>query len=156
VLTGFSVRTINPYERTDMSTQDIRWKQRFSNYRKALRQLEKAVELSCERPLTELEQQGLIQGFEMVHELAWNVLKDFFEYQGNSSIMGSRDATREAFKRNLIVDGDGWMEMIVSRNKSTHTYNEETAAEVARKVLTVYVGLFLELRSKLQELQDAE
>jgi nucleotidyltransferase substrate binding protein (TIGR01987 family) len=139
-----------------MSTQDIRWKQRFSNYRKALRQLEKAVELSCERPLTELEQQGLIQGFEMVHELAWNALKDFFEYQGNSSIMGSRDATREAFKRNLIVDGDCWMEMIVSRNKSTHTYNEETAAEIARKVLTVYVGLFLELRNKMQELHDAE
>ena len=139
-----------------MSTQDIRWKQRFSNYRKALRQLEKAVELSCERPLTELEQQGLIQGFEMVHELAWNVLKDFFEYQGNSSIMGSRDATREAFKRNLIVDGDGWMEMIVSRNKSTHAYNEETAAEIARKVLTVYVGLFQELRNKMQELHDTE
>ena len=138
-----------------MKTQDIRWKQRFANYLKALQQLENAVELSRHRPLTELEQQGLIQGFEMVHELAWNVIKDFFEYQGNSSIMGSRDATREAFKRNLITDGDGWMEMIVSRNKSTHTYNEETAAEIARKVLTVYVGLFQELRNKMQELHDA-
>ena len=138
-----------------MKTQDIRWKQRFANYLKALQQLENAVELSRHRPLTELEQQGLIQGFEMVHELAWNVIKDFFEYQGNSSIMGSRDATREAFKRNLITDGDGWMEMIVSRNKSTHTYNEETAAEIARKVLTVYVGLFRELRKKMQELHDA-
>ena len=138
-----------------MKTQDIRWKQRFANYLKALQQLENAAELSRLRPLTELEQQGLIQEFEMVHELAWNVIKDFFEYQGNSSIMGSRDATREAFKRNLITDGDGWMEMIVSRNKSTHTYNEETAAEIARKVLTVYVGLFRELRKKMQELHDA-
>lgn len=138
-----------------MTPQDIRWKQRFANYRKALAQLEKAVELSRRRPLTELEQQGLIQGFEMVHELAWNVIKDFFEYQGTVTIMGSRDATREAFKRNLIVDGEGWMEMIASRNRSTHTYNEETAADIARRIVTLYIGLFRELRDRLLELSDA-
>ena len=89
-----------------MSSEDIRWKQRLNHYRKALLQLTKGVELSRLRPLSEIEQQGLIQAFEFTHELAWNVMKDFFEYQGNFTIMGSRDATREAFLRNLIVDGD--------------------------------------------------
>lgn len=137
-----------------MNKLDIRWQQRLANFRKALGQLEKAVELSRQRPLSELEQQGLIQGFEFVHELAWNVIKDFFEYQGNTSIMGSRDATREAFKRNLVSNGEGWMDMIDSRNKSSHTYNEETATEIADKVLTLYFGLFKELDAKMQELLD--
>lgn len=139
-----------------MNKPDIRWQQRFANFRKALLQLAEAVDLSRQRPLSKLEQQGLIQGFEFVHELAWNVIKDFFEYQGNTSIMGSRDATREAFKRNLISDGEGWMDMIVSRNKSSHTYNEETATEIVDKVLTLYFDLFQEFDTRMREQLDAD
>jgi nucleotidyltransferase substrate binding protein (TIGR01987 family) len=62
-------------------TEDIRWKQRFSNYTKAFQSLTEAVDLSLERELSALEQQGLIQSFEFTHELAWKVLKDYLEYQ---------------------------------------------------------------------------
>lgn len=89
------------------------------------------MELGRQRPLSEIEQLGLIKAFEFTHELPWNVMKDYFEYQGNTSITGSRDATREAFRRNLIDDGEGWMEMLQSRNKTSHTYNQEVADEIA-------------------------
>ena len=71
---------------------DIRWQQRFANFRKALSTLTEAVELAAQRPLSRLEQQGLIQGFEFTHELGWNVLKDFLDNQGISGLIGSRDA----------------------------------------------------------------
>lgn len=58
-------------------TDDIRWQQRLASYQRALAQLEAAVTLSQSRPLSELEQQGLIQAFEFTHELAWNVMKDY-------------------------------------------------------------------------------
>jgi len=57
-----------------MNDLDIRWQQRFANYKKALRQLQSAVELSDQRELSQLEKQGVIQAFEFTHELAWNVL----------------------------------------------------------------------------------
>ena len=41
-------------------TDDIRWLQRFANYTKALQSLSDAVALAGERPLSKLEQQGLI------------------------------------------------------------------------------------------------
>ena len=63
--------------------QDIRWKQRLQNYSGALKTLKDAVELSEKRDLSNLEKQGLIQSFEFTHELAWNLLKDYFQYQGN-------------------------------------------------------------------------
>jgi nucleotidyltransferase substrate binding protein (TIGR01987 family) len=119
----------------DMISEDIRWKQRFNHYQKALMLLTKGVALSRARPLSDIEQQGLIQAFEFTHELAWNVMKDFFEYQGDSTIMGLRDATREAFSRNLIDNGDGWMEMIKSRDQSSHTYNLEIANEIAQNTI---------------------
>jgi len=131
-----------------MMEADIRWKQRFSNYKKALGQLMKFVE---KENLNELESQGLIQAFEFTHELAWNVLKDYFEYQGNTAITGSRDATREAFQKGLIENGDGWMEMIKSRNQSSHTYNQEIADELKEKILFLYVDLFLALKNKLEK-----
>jgi nucleotidyltransferase substrate binding protein (TIGR01987 family) len=137
-----------------MSTQDIRWQQRFQNFLKAFSLLEEAVIKYQNEGISDLEEQGLIQRFEFTHELAWNVLKDYFEYQGNADITGSRDATREAFNKGLIDDGDGWMEMIKSRNKSSHTYNEETAKEIAKNVVEWYYGLFLNLKDRMTELND--
>ncbi|HDR52379.1 MAG TPA: DUF86 domain-containing protein [Mariniphaga anaerophila] len=128
---------------------DIRWHQRFSNFKKALKQLEKAIHIFEERELSELEKQGLIQAFEFTHELAWNVIKDFFEYQGNTSIFGSRDATREAFNKGLIDNGEAWMDMIKSRNKSSHTYNEEVAEEIVFQITETYYPLFREFFNEM-------
>ncbi len=132
----------------------IRWQQRLANFSKALRQLERAVELTKERELSDLEEQGLIQAFEFTHELAWNVLKDYFAFQGNPDITGSRDASREAFRKGLIKDGDGWMEMIKSRNQSSHTYNQEIAEGIADKIAKSYFSLFLNLEIKMNQLAN--
>ena len=131
---------------------DIRWQQRLSNYNKALLQLGDAVDLSQQRALSDLEKQGLIQAFEFTHELAWNVIKDYFAYQGNTAITGSRDAVREAFEKGLVEDGEGWMEMIISRNQSSHTYNQETADAITEKITGAYIDLFRDLQKRMQDL----
>ena len=115
--------------------KDIRWEQRFSNYRKALAQLEKAIKLNEEGTLSELEEQGLIQSFEFTYELGWNTMKDYLEYHGSTNISGSRDTIKEAFKVGVITDGEGWMDMIESRIKTSHTYNEEIANQIAKAII---------------------
>lgn len=133
---------------------DIRWEQRFENFSKALKQLESAVRLSKERNLSNLEEQGLIQAFEFTHELAWNVMKDYFLFQGNNNITGSRDASREAFQVGLISDGDGWMEMLKSRNKTSHTYNQETASDISGKIINWYFDLFVDFEQKMKIIKE--
>ncbi|OED48298.1 nucleotidyltransferase [Endozoicomonas sp. (ex Bugula neritina AB1)] len=129
--------------------QDIRWIQRFDNYQRALVALKEAVELSRQRPLSRLEQQGLIQGFEFTHELAWKTLKDFFDYRGVSGVIGSRDATRVAFREGVINQGELWMGMIKSHNLTSHTYREEVANEIAEKILNQYYPAFQALQTTL-------
>ena len=131
---------------------DIRWRQRFDNYQRALQTLSRAVALSVERPLSELEQQGLIQGFEFTHELAWNLLKDFLEAQGIAGLIGSRDAIRTAFKNGLLQEGETWMEMIKARNLSSHTYQLELANRLAAEILQRFYPAFVALEQKMQEL----
>jgi nucleotidyltransferase substrate binding protein (TIGR01987 family) len=121
---------------------DIRWQQRCSNFQRAFASLAAAVGLARMRPLSDLEKQGLIQAFEFTHELAWNVMRDYFAYQGNTAITGSRDAVREAFSKGLLDDGEGWMEMISSRNLTSHTYNQAVADEIVARIMGSYFELF--------------
>lgn len=132
---------------TDM--QDVRWVQRFSNFRKALAQLGGAVGLFRERELTGLEKQGLIQAFEFTHELAWKTLKDFLEYNGNETLYGSKDTTRLAFKLGLIEEGEIWMQMVKHRNETSHTYNEQSAEEISMAIKEEYYREFAALRETL-------
>lgn len=143
--------------------KDIRWEQRFSNYQKAFRKFVSAVDIvkgniegnpiKIGESLQEILKEGLIQRFEYTHQLAWNVMKDYAEYQGNNDISGSRDATREAFKMGLIADAEGWMDMIKSRNETSHTYNEETANVIILKIIQVYHPLFFDFGQKMSTLK---
>jgi nucleotidyltransferase substrate binding protein (TIGR01987 family) len=137
--------------------QDIRWKQRFSNYLKALQTLDEAYALTQTRDLSKLEQQGLIHSFEFTHELAWNVLKDYLTDQGIAGLIGSRDATRSAFKNGLITEGDDWMRMIADRNLTSHTYDQATAQAIVDNILARYYPAFKALATTfMARLQQAD
>lgn len=138
-------------------TEDIRWIQRFDNFKRSLKQLDNAMALVAERDLSELEKQGVIQAFEYNYELAWNVIKDFFEYQGGEgvlSIIGSRDAFKLAFRRGLIINGNTWMEMIKSRQLTSHTYNEDISIKVLEDIVEKYYSEFVALKETLNQYLD--
>lgn len=144
---------------------DIRWQQRFSNFLKAFTKLEQSIEYIqqnviddnlvsdevLDSVLNEMVKEGLIQRFEYTHELAWNVMKDYAEYQGNPNVGGSRDAIREAFQLKLVEDGEIWMDMIRSRNKTSHTYNEATADEIYGKIIREYFPAFSNFKALMEE-----
>ncbi len=123
-------------------TDDIRWKQRFNNYLQAFQELKDAVQLAKTRDLSKLEKQGVIQGFEYTHELAWNVLKDYLVDQGFQGIVGSKDASRQAFKTGLISEGKLWMDMITARNLTSHTYDEALADDIFRQIIESFYPVF--------------
>ncbi len=79
-------------------------------------------------------------------------MKDYFAEQGNYEIRGAKDAVRCAFKNELIIDGDGWMKMIGSRNLGSHTYDNEIADKILNSVISSYYNLFQEFQLKMQSL----
>ena len=140
-----------------MNPPDIRWIQRFDNFKRAFARLSEAAELAEQRDLSDLERQGLIQAFEFTHELAWNTLKDFLTSHGSTAkLYGSRDTTRAAFAAELIEDGELWMKMIEHRNESPHTYNDDVAGKITEAVLAGYVGAFGELQRRFLALEEED
>ena len=141
---------------------DIRYKQRFTNYTKVLEQLKKALYYFEENAKNEktdfLEIIGIsvIKSFEFSFELAWNLMKDYATYQGITNVAGSRDAIREAFAMGLINENNQmvWREMIISRNQSSHTYNQSTATDILKKIKEDYLFAFQDFEEKMKPLSQ--
>lgn len=140
--------------------KDIRWIQRFRNFRSALYRLGKAVEIVTEQisedeEVDDLLKEGLIQRFEYTHELAWKVMKDYAEYQGYTDIRGSRDAFRKAFDMGLVTD-KSWMDPIIDRNLTSHNYDEDTAEDICENIVDVYYPLFVKFEKVMLPLSGIE
>ena len=129
-----------------MNAKDIRWKQRFDNYTKALNQLTEFVE---KPELNKFEVQGLIQCFEYTFELAWKTAKDYLEEQG-FTVKSPRQTIQIAFQVGLVQDGHAWIDALEKRNLMAHTYDENTAKEAEELIRTKYYSilkmLFIELK----------
>jgi nucleotidyltransferase substrate binding protein (TIGR01987 family) len=118
-------------EITMNQSNDTRWKQRYQNLEKAFSSLEKALTKSS---VTELERAGLIKIYELTFELAWKTLKDYLEDQA-IAVKYPRDTIKEAFKYDLIEDGELWLEMLGNRNLMVHAY-DETRAKLAQQLIS--------------------
>jgi len=127
---------------------DIRWQQRFINFNKAFSQLDRFMQ---EKSLNEMEEQGLIKAFEYTYELSWKTLQDLLKDKGYTDVVGPKPVIEQSFQDGYIVDGKGWMRMHVSRNLTSHTYDEETAEEIVKSIRTEYFNLLKSLQTRLQE-----
>ena len=129
-----------------------RWEQRLDSYHKALARLAEIGGASKKRALNEFERDGLVQRFEFTHELSWKLMKAYAEYQGFDGIGGSRDATRKAFEMSLISDGQSWMDMIKSRNETSHNYDGSMADDVVDSIINRFYPLLAEFYQKMNSL----
>jgi len=127
---------------------DIRWQQRFVNFNKAFSQLERFMQ---EETLNEMEEQGLIKAFEYTYELSWKTLQDLLKDRGYTDVVGPKPVIEQSFQDGYILDGKGWMRMHVSRNLTSHTYDEETAEEIVNSIRSEYFQLLKSLQMRLDE-----
>lgn len=132
-----------------MDNNDIRWKQRFQNFEKAISHLDTALQL---KNPDMLQKAGIIQFFEMSYELAWNTMKDYLEEQGFVDVKTPRNAIKKAFEIGLIADGHSWLDLLMDRNLTSHAYDEEKASEVEAMIHQKYYPLLSGLYSTLKKL----
>jgi len=127
---------------------EVRWQQRFSSFEKAFRQLERFL---SKTELNEMEGQGLIKAFENTYELSWKTLQDLLMEKGYKDIIGPRPVIEQSFQDGYIKNGKDWLKMHISRNLTSHTYDEETAKEVIKEIRNTYFGLLNDLFSTFEK-----
>ena len=134
-----------------MNEQDIRWKQRFDNFQRALFLLKEAIENDIDS-LSQLEKEGVIQRFEYTYELAWNVLKDKMEYDGIIlDRISPKAVIRQAYAAKYIKDADTWLKMTGDRNLMSHTYDLAKFESVIKTIADSYLPMLKEWHLELSK-----
>jgi len=134
-----------------MAKKDIRWMQRFSNYKKAIEKLRDAISKNDEEEISDLEKEGLIQRFEYTFELAWKTLQDILYHKGYQDIKGPNPVLKQALLDGYIKGESKWRKMKNARELTSHTYNEKTANEIVSKIIEEFYDLLFELKVRLDK-----
>lgn len=131
--------------------EDVRWKQRFQNFDRAVVLLREPFEGGVEK-LSLLEKEGVVQRFEVALELAWKTLKDYLELQGvEISPMTPRNVIKEAFSAKILGDGQVWIDMLDHRNLLSHTYDRKVFEDAVDTLNSRYLAAFEDLREWLTQ-----
>lgn len=136
--------------------EENRWLQRFQNYQRSLTHLDQAIKSTEDKEIdafSDLEIQGTIKCFEMVFDLSWKTLQDYLDEQGYE-MKGPKNILEQAFKDNLLKDGDEWAKMLDSRNKAAHAYDGDLAIDVLQKIRNSYYFLFDDLDKVLTRIKN--
>lgn len=129
----------------NMIIDEVRWKQRFENYEKAYLSLIESQQALNRDSNNKFIQDSLIQRYEYTVELAWKTIKDYLEYQGFIDVTSPKKVIRKAYSEKMITNGEGWMDALNDRNRTSHAYEESMATDVASSILNNHIPLFTTL-----------
>jgi nucleotidyltransferase substrate binding protein (TIGR01987 family) len=127
--------------------KEIRWKQRFVNFEKSFRLLERTIAI---KDPSEAEKGGIIQFYEVCFELSWKVMKDYLESEGYI-VKSPKQTLKQAFQIDLITEGELWIMALEDRNLTAHTYDEETREIIIKKIINDYFPLIEALYYRLKK-----
>lgn len=91
--------------------------------------------------LTEPQSRDLLSHFEATHELALNVITQYFKQIGKGPFSGSRDLTVEAFHAELIDDGKAWLDIVIDRIQYSPVYEIDTQEKFLDNIQKRYIRL---------------
>ncbi|WP_440615520.1 HI0074 family nucleotidyltransferase substrate-binding subunit [Cysteiniphilum sp. 6C5] len=134
-------------------TPPLRWKLRFENFSKAYHVLQRRVTEYQQHQDSEAYQMALIQGFEIIIELSWKVLKDYLENEGFQEVSTPKTVIRQAYQSNIIDQGELWLEALQLRNLASHTYDETTTKIMLTFIVDKYLKLVTQLYQTLESQQ---
>jgi nucleotidyltransferase substrate binding protein (TIGR01987 family) len=123
-----------------------RYQEKLSDFKKAFARFQDGLA----RAVDDLDRDGVIQRFEFTYELSWKVMKEWLASK-EIKALNPKDVIREAVDQELIADGNLWSDLQDSRNLTSHTYNEKTAAEVFATIQSIVVPAFAALIANLEK-----
>lgn len=108
--------------------------------RSAYARLEEVVNMEK----TAIVRDSLIQRFEFTVELSWKTMKAYLEEKGMKDLYLPKEIIKSAFQARIVPNDPTWLDMIDTRNKTSHIYSEAMADSVYAEI-PAYLPLFKKL-----------
>ena len=124
-----------------------RTKELLEDYKQALVRLNEALSEDLSKGSIVID--GTIQRFEFTLESEWKLIKAVLQYQGIEAAT-PRSAIKEGFRVGIIKDGDGWIDILEDRNKTSHIYDEKEAKVIYNKIKDLHIKLLKDLEQSIK------
>lgn len=114
-----------------------RLEERIENFNRAFEILNNAVKAYNQEKENILMHMALVQAYEVCFELSWKVLKDYLAENGLPVYL-PKEVIKEAFNKNVIENGQIWIDMLDARNATSHEYKMDKINLILEKISTTY------------------
>ena len=126
-----------------------KYDEKLGKFIEATKRLEEALN-EYEKYAISSSRDGVIQRFEFCTELAWKSTREYLISEGYVDINSPKAVMKQAYADNLIEDEQAWLELLYSRNLTSHIYDDNTASDIFNNIKNKYLHLFKELIAKLK------
>ena len=97
----------------------------------------------------EVYRDSIVKKYETLEDLTWKLLSKIFKSCG-IEINNPRGCYKQAFKEGLIDNVDLWNEILLSRNATSHIYNEKDYEKIRSQIVNKYIDAFEKLLSNIK------
>ena len=129
-----------------------RWEERISDLENAINRLEEAINDNKQYKIESLKD-AAIQRFEFSLELSWKAIKKYLNSEGVLEATTPKQTIKEAFSKGMLDNAKLWINMLNDRNLTSHTYSQNMADEIYKKISESY---FYEMKSVFEMLSKKE
>ncbi len=126
--------------------------EKLEKFSEAVKRLEEALEEYDKYGISS-SRDGVIQRFEFCTELAWKSTREFLISEGYVDLNSPKAVMKQAFADNIITDEKTWLELLYSRNLTSHIYDEFTASDIFTNIKNKYLSLFKQLLDTLKSMK---
>lgn len=122
---------------------------KYENFSRALANLKEGAK--TQEPFTVVEQVGVAGLFTICFEQAWKLMKEILDDHGRSEerVGSPRAVIKLAYQCGMIENCEGWLELLEARNILAHTYSDEQALAVIRRLKPDFIPLFDQLKTEI-------
>ena len=94
----------------------------------------------------------MIQRFEFTFELSWKAAKEYLLDQGVANELNfPKQVLKTAYGNQMINDESVWLDMLESRNRTSHIYDDWIAAKIAKDISTRFLPVLEDLAEYFRE-----
>ena len=123
-----------------------------ANFAQVVKRLNEANIAYRSDPKNDLYQDALIKRFEFTFELGWKSLREFLFSQGYQPELPSpKGVFAFAYREGILQDEALWLDMLDSRNLTSHDYGREISEEIAEKISSRFAKALSELHKYISE-----
>lgn len=126
--------------------------EKVESFLKSVQRLQEAIEIYQQQSSNDIIRDGMIYRFKISFEFSWKALKEYLLDQGVANELNfPKQVLKTAYGNQMINDESVWLDMLESRNRTSHIYDDRIAAKIARDISIRFLPVLEDLAEYFRE-----